>query len=319
MLKGGFILLLDFRTRKMIVWLIGGTFLVLILILMVFKLNTDNPEGEMSDLDKVIPYGDFLSWNEVNKLFPKNACATVIDFDTGMQFQVQRRGGYNHVDVQPLTADDTAIMKGIYEGKWGWKRKAVIVQLKSRQRVAASMNGMPHGQGAIEGNNFDGHFCIHFRDSKTHGSKKVDLAHQMMIWKAANVMDQQLEALSPDETIAVFFTAVDQHEFNIARKLIYSYTDVDPLLKGIESIENIKADNIRNTSENSFTVNIRVVFNDSNREFRKNIVINTIAQKAYWQIDANSLNQLMDKKSWSSIQTISNSPMEEEDWEIGIN
>ena len=127
-------------------------FLALILILLVFKLITDNPEGQISDLDKAIPYGEYLKWDEVNRVFPKNATAAVIDFDTGMQFQVQRRGGYNHVDVQPLAADDTAIMKSIYEGKWAWKRKAVIIQLKNGQRIAASMNGMPHGQGAIKEN-----------------------------------------------------------------------------------------------------------------------------------------------------------------------
>ena len=43
---------------------------------------------------------------------------------------------------------------------------------------AASMNGMPHGTDMISGNNFDGHFCIHFHKSKTHGTDKVDAVHQ---------------------------------------------------------------------------------------------------------------------------------------------
>jgi len=312
-------LLIDIRSGRMIVWLVSGTFLLLILILVVCNFITNKPEGEISDLDKAIPYGEFLTWDAVNKIFPKNASATVIDYDTGMQFQVQRRGGYNHADVQPLTANDTAIMKSIYEGKWAWQRKAVILQLKNGQRIAASMNGMPHGQGAITENDFDGHFCIHFKDCKTHGSKKVDLAHQMMIWKAGNVLDQQLEPLTPAEIIAVFFTAVDQHEMNIAGKLINTTVDLEPLLKNLDSIENIKADNIKNIAENSYSVSISVVFNDSNREFRKNLVINTVAQKTYWQIEANSINPLMDKRSWSSLQPISNSLSDGEDWEIEVN
>ena len=36
------------------------------------------------------------------------------------------------------------------------------------------MNGMPHGTTTISSNNFDGHFCIHFKNSKTHESDKVD-------------------------------------------------------------------------------------------------------------------------------------------------
>lgn len=312
-------MLLEKRAGKMIVWLVSGTFLLLILILLVCKLITNNPEGQISDLDKEIPYGEFLSWDEVNRLFPKNASATVIDFDTGMQFRVQRRGGYNHTDVQPFTANDTAIMKSIYEGKWAWKRRAVILQLDTGRRIAASMNGMPHGQGAIKDNNFDGHFCIHFKDCKTHASNKVDLAHQMMIWKSGNVLDQQLQSLSPAEIIAVFFTAVDQHELNIARKLIDSNVEKESLLRDLDSIENIKADNIKNIGGNKFSANIRVVFNDSTREFRQDIVINTIQNEPYWQIEASSINPLLDKRSWASFQQISNSPVEEEDWETDDN
>jgi len=307
--------LLDIRAGKMIVWIVSGTFLLLILVLLVCKLITNNPEGQISDLDKAVPYGEFLSWDEVNKIFPKYASATVIDLDTGLQFQIQRRGGYNHVDVQPLNANDTAIMKSIYEGQWAWQRKAVILQLNNGQRIAASMNGMPHGQGAIKDNDFDGHFCIHFRNSKTHGSKKVDLAHQMMIWKAGNVLDQQLHLLSPSEIIAVFFTAVDQHELNIAGKLINSDVDIEPLLIGLDSIKNIKADNIKNVSGNIFNVNIRVIFNDSTREFRKEIVINTVGKEPFRQIEAKSISPLLDKGSWASFQQISNNLVDEEDWE----
>ena len=53
-------------------------------------------------------------------------------------------------------------MKTIYQGKWSWQRKAIIVELEDGRRLAASMHGMPHGAGAIRGNNFNGHFCVHF-------------------------------------------------------------------------------------------------------------------------------------------------------------
>ena len=67
-------------------------------------------------------------------------------------------------------------MKSIY-GHWSWKRRPVLVKYNGHV-YAASMNGMPHGTQTISGNNFDGHFCIHFYGSKTHGSKKVDAMHQ---------------------------------------------------------------------------------------------------------------------------------------------
>ncbi len=72
-------------------------------------------------------------------------------------------------------------MKMIYGGKWSWKRKAIIIELDNGRRIAASMNGMPHGGGAIRENKFYGHFCIHFKDSKTHVTGNIDMAHQIMV------------------------------------------------------------------------------------------------------------------------------------------
>ena len=37
---------------------------------------------------------------------------------------------------------------------------------------------------SIDDNNFEGHFCIHFSGSKTHGSKKVDDMHQQCVKEA---------------------------------------------------------------------------------------------------------------------------------------
>lgn len=299
-----------------IVLFVTLTLLILTLFLYVFKF--DNRKGQTSDLDNEIIYGEMLTWAQVNKVFPKFAKATVIDVDTRMSFQVQRRGGSSHADVQPLTADDTLIMKTIYDGKWSWKRKAVIIQLDNGKRIAASMNGMPHGQGAIKDNNFNGHSCIHFKDCKTHGSNKVDLAHQMMIWKAGNKLDEQLQKLVPEDIIKVFITAVDQHELNIAGRLLDSKSEVEPLLKSLEIISNIKADKINNTEGNTFNVDIKVIYNDSNREFRKNLIIKTTEQKPYWKIDADSLMSLFDKNTWTALRQISNNAPDDEDLEVDV-
>ncbi len=107
---------------------------------------------------------------------PKGAKFKVKDIKTGKVFSVKRWSGYNHADCEPLTSSDTAIMKSIF-GHWSWKRRAILVKINGHV-YAASMNGMPHGTGTIDNNNFDGHFCIHFLGSKTHGSGKVDETHQ---------------------------------------------------------------------------------------------------------------------------------------------
>ncbi|NLX70310.1 MAG: LysM peptidoglycan-binding domain-containing protein [Clostridiales bacterium] len=119
-----------------------------------------------------------------NKIFARGSVAKITHVDTGYTFYAKRRGGTNHADCEPLTAADTAVIKKIYGGKFSWTRKAIIVQVNGK-KMAASMNGMPHGGSSISGNNFSGHFCIHFYGSRTHGSGKVDADHQAMVKKAA--------------------------------------------------------------------------------------------------------------------------------------
>ncbi len=128
-------------------------------------------------------YGALLVWEEADKIFPKYATAKITDIYTGASFNVQRREGSNHVDAQPLTTEDTAIMKKIYGGQWSWERKGIIVEVRG-SRIAASMNGMPHGSGKIDDNNFPGHFCIHFLGSTIH-SGGMDIQHHREILKAA--------------------------------------------------------------------------------------------------------------------------------------
>lgn len=122
-------------------------------------------------------------WKTARYMFKRNEVAKVTDVDTGLSFYVKRKGGVNHADVEPLTAADTAIMKKIYKGRWSWIRRAIVVTIDGR-KVAASMNGMPHGFQNNYRNKFNGHHCIHFYKSRTHIGNRKDSAHQAMVNKA---------------------------------------------------------------------------------------------------------------------------------------
>ena len=127
-----------------------------------------------------------LDWfNGGANIIPKDATFTVKDVNTGKTFTVKRWAGVNHIDAEPATADDTKTMKAIYGGSWSWDRRAILVKYDGHV-YAASTNGMPHGTTTIKGNDFDGHFCIHFYKSKTHGTKKVDADHQNRVEAAMN-------------------------------------------------------------------------------------------------------------------------------------
>lgn len=153
---------------------------------------------------------NMLPWQEVDNIIPNKTTFTIIDFETGLSFTVQRRAGESHADVQPLTKKDTQIMKGIYNNTWSWKRRAVIVKIND-QMIAASMHGMPHGAGALN-NGFPGHFCVHFIGSTTHRSNKEDPAHKIMILKAGNKLEDYLNKVNPEELIKIFAVAMNQKD-----------------------------------------------------------------------------------------------------------
>lgn len=132
-------------------------------------------------------YGEMADWWTVaSKVFAVGDIATITDLDSGLNYQVKRTGGSKHADCQPLTSQDTANMLKAYGGQWAWTRHAILVNIDGRV-FAASQNAMPHGGKTIYNNNFPGHFCIHFLNSRTHGTDNLDPAHQAMVRKAAGL------------------------------------------------------------------------------------------------------------------------------------
>ncbi|MGN0777966.1 MAG: peptidoglycan-binding protein [Aristaeellaceae bacterium] len=124
-----------------------------------------------------------LTWFSAPDTIPKGAVVTIKDCQTGKTFRAKRWSGANHMDTEPLTRADTAVMKEIYGGQWSWSRRPILVQYNGHV-YAASMNGMPHGTSTID-NGFDGHFCVHFLGSKTHETNRKDTEHQNAVMEAA--------------------------------------------------------------------------------------------------------------------------------------
>lgn len=136
------------------------------------------------------PGAEARPWSEVNRLWPVGKTAKVIDVRTGLTFEVKRQGGWAHVDAEPLTWADTRTMLDNYGGQWSWSRRPVVIILDDL-RIAASQNGMPHGRSTVWNNGMNGHFCIHFLGSTTHGSvytgtgrPSLDSAHQRAVQEA---------------------------------------------------------------------------------------------------------------------------------------
>ncbi|MTI82224.1 MAG: LysM peptidoglycan-binding domain-containing protein [Firmicutes bacterium] len=139
---------------------------------------------EAPQVKTVSGYGEMMHWEYANWHFPSGAVATVKDIITGKSFKAYRIGGGNHTDCEPLTKEDTAIMKSIYGGRWSWQERPVLVQYDGRV-IAASMGGMPHAFDTVSDNNFNGMFDLHFLDSRRHKDNREDPDHQAMVRKAA--------------------------------------------------------------------------------------------------------------------------------------
>lgn len=125
-----------------------------------------------------------LNWFSGGKSkIPAGAVFQIKDVNTGYIFTARCQSNGNHMDAEPLTAEDTAILKKINGGSFSWRRRAVLVKYNGHV-YASSIYSEPHGTDTIPNNDFDGQFCLHFTGSKTHGTDRVDEDHQACVEKA---------------------------------------------------------------------------------------------------------------------------------------
>ena len=154
--------------------------------------GTVPPGSNDSDLTNTIYPVEKIDWftGGINTIFARGMNVKVTDVKSGITFWVHRWAGGNHADVEPLTAADTRRMCKIYgvtsssqitSSKY-YQRHALWVTIGTRT-FAASMYGVPHNDDGdtIKNNDFQGQFCIHFTNSKTHTSNRVDPDHQAAI------------------------------------------------------------------------------------------------------------------------------------------
>lgn len=148
---------------------------------------TPKPDNSNITSNGKVKTGSYLDWSQVKGIFAKGDIATVYDFNTGVSWRVKRTGGSKHADVEPIDASQTALYKKAL-GKYykNWKRQPCVVVIDG-YRIAASYHGYPHGYDNISGNDLSGHYCIHFKNSRTHCSNKIDPDHQACVKKAAGL------------------------------------------------------------------------------------------------------------------------------------
>ena len=132
-----------------------------------------------------------VEWfNGGSKIVKRGGYAYIYDIDTGLTLRIKRKGGTNHMDVEPASKKDTAILKKIAGGTFSWKSHAVVL-IKGGRYIAAAINTQPHGEYTIKDNDFPGQFCLHMVGSKTHETNRINPEHQKSIervlkWSASS-------------------------------------------------------------------------------------------------------------------------------------
>ena len=124
--------------------------------------------------------------------FVRGREAKLTDLTTGKSLNIHIQSAGNHLDVEPLTASDTRTLCSIYgvssASYISYVRRPMLITTSQGYQIVCSIYGTPHGAQDITNNNYPGQFCLHFLNSKTHNSDKVDSDHMAAIQKAVEMI-----------------------------------------------------------------------------------------------------------------------------------
>ena len=121
-----------------------------------------------------------LDWNTVSPLLEIGKEYHLIDLKTGINLIFKRLGGINHADIEPIDNENTQLLQEMSNENASWERIPCYVEINDNLFISASLVNFPHGDSKLD-NNMEGHLCLHFKNSKTHGTNIVDKQHQKAI------------------------------------------------------------------------------------------------------------------------------------------
>ena len=155
------------------------------------------PFNGTDNLDFTFYPAEKIDWftGGIQELWPRGASFKVYDVYTGIVWWAKRSAGGYHADIEPLTRADTARFCQMYgvsnpreiEDRNLWQRRPSLVTIGERT-FACSLYGIPHNPDGdtLPDNGMTGQVCMHFTNSRTHGTNVVNPDHQAAIEYAWN-------------------------------------------------------------------------------------------------------------------------------------
>ena len=123
---------------------------------------------------------ELIDWATAKNIVSTGVNIRVVDVRSGITFTIRGFAKTEHLDVEPVTKDDTDAILRSRNGVWGWAPHPVWVTVGDRT-FAAALNGMPHDVSNIRDNGMDGHLCLHFNNTVTNSqSYQRDLNNAVM-------------------------------------------------------------------------------------------------------------------------------------------
>ena len=142
--------------------------------------NNGNANAPTPSMANNVIYDNFYNWR---RNYANGEYCTVYDFSTGYSWKLRIMTKDAHMDAEPATAEDTAIMLKAFGNKTTWTPKAVWVTFSDGKTYIGSTHDYPHSPQHLTSNNFAGHLCVHFPIpmSKAESIGSYAVSHQEAI------------------------------------------------------------------------------------------------------------------------------------------
>ncbi|MEE0298512.1 MAG: peptidoglycan-binding protein [Christensenellales bacterium] len=142
--------------------------------------NNGNANAPTPSMANNVIYENFYNWR---RNYANGEYCTIYDFSTGYSWKLRIMTKDAHMDAEPATAEDTAIMLKAFGNKTTWTPKAVWVTFSDGKTYIGSTHDVPHSPQHLTSNNFAGHLCVHFPIpmSKAESIGSYAVSHQEAI------------------------------------------------------------------------------------------------------------------------------------------
>ena len=121
--------------------------------------SSSSSSSSLAQKASTVNFANYSTWG---RRYENGELCTVYDYKTGYSWTLRIMSKDKHMDAEPYTAQDTAIMNKAFGNEQTWTPKPVWVTFSDGKTYLGTTHNVPHTPYHIRTNNFDGHLCVHF-------------------------------------------------------------------------------------------------------------------------------------------------------------